>query len=1090
MSATTAVDITLRRLISVWPTQPVSARRARIEIITDAVTATPDVHRPAAAVATVLAISTLLSRDSSPAGSSDVPPAWSARPGYSEELVVGLLDLLSLVLSPLESTTSPTLPISFAASAAANDINPAPSRAVFRPAFSALSPYALAFLLGEITTLAASEPGLPARRAALAALAALVDVAHPPALAAFVPGLASALVTALRAPRLHSATALPALSALSTLLTRVLPTSRTYSTPSTLADALETLQIQNDEDAEDDLETVEKVDLTSTSKHVIPQTPTVRRDATWVSRIAEQLAPRLALVVLARDGPRTHTRAPVRLSFVRLLSVVRAHTSLTTGGANLGELCTLALIEAADDVASVVAQSARTALTLRSLPLHTLLIESLSLLERSGDLDQVKDADEKQRPERAAAKALADASDDQFPLRLFAGFVAVLFPLDGATLITPARLPAVLDAVGMTRFAEALVSQHRSTWQVCAGEEDTPAPVLSAITRAGATGFLPVLHGALLGLSGSSKELSPDDSDVDLHPFVGRTHALLLHSACVHGALRDGDVAHARSCVIDVLECMANMPLPRLNRLSATQMRCVDDTTLALKCALLNAQISLLHAIADCTTGEQARVGADIALVSLPALLRDAAGGEDVVSQAAIKALNALAEISHCSSIRKLLQRHLNFVLARVIRQLQAAWAGDVLGFVLGSEPDDVSREATRLLRRSLRRLADGLAGARDERVIYSLAAMRSVLHAALALHTKDGVNASDLDEQGKNKDLVDESPGIDEECNMVRRMILRYCIDDIDPADEPPPPPERPRAGDDLFDGFDGDEGEKADGGRDATDVFADVAGDALEGARDLLIGRGAGVRAVALECATLAVRLLRYRKKQLLPHVAQILPMLPDQFGVLDETLERRAVRRNADFAAVAVVNAAGAELPVVAHACGLLAALAECAGSFVNERFVRLVFPRMRRLLRVVRVFPTAFGTFEGAAMTRPGEGGLLASDECLRAVAAVSNVVPDAVAPFAAGIVRDVAPLMDGRNDPGADWVGRGASAVLRRYERERWTRRVQWAEQIIRNVARVHGGETMVALLCCDGTTPDVIRSGSKLLADVVVRDTG
>lgn len=229
----------------------------------------------------------------------------------------------------------------------------------------------------------------------------------------------------------------------------------------------------------------------------------------------------------------------------------------------------------------------------------------------------------------------------------------------------------------------------------------------------------------------------------------------------------------------------------------------------------------------------------------------------------------------------------------------------------------------------------------------------------------------------------------------------------------------------------------------------FQRLAVRAASGACDLLVGRPALVRAAALRTALASVLALADDRRALLPVAASLLPLLPPQLSTgATKRLDPQAVQR---------VNALGAELPVVAGACSLLAGLARSAAGFVRSRFVRAVFPELRALLRVLREPARPPVDAETASPAALG-----AADAALDAVAAVAETVPEALAPFADEVLETLVEYVSGGAPAAGEDARRGG-------KRARWLKRSKAAGKIVQVLAREEPDRTWAALVAVEGS---------------------
>lgn len=288
---------------------------------------------------------------------------------------------------------------------------------------------------------------------------------------------------------------------------------------------------------------------------------------------------------------------------------------------------------------------------------------------------------------------------------------------------------------------------------------------------------------------------------------------------------------------------------------------------------------------------------------------------------------------------------------------------------------------------------------------------------------------------------------------------------------------------------------------------AFEALAQHTLTAMRDLLVGRSWKLRAEALACATLAVKLLAHRPKLLLPHAATLLPLLPAQFELLDDAqltagermlqaFKKKKMRGRLDAQRVhdlvETLNTKSSQLPIVRNACELLAALAQCAGSFIHDRFIRLIYPKLIPLLRLAQFYPTLLVStvtdVSDSLVTPPSFGAMAASDACLEAIASVSLATPSVISTHCLSLIKYLVVFFDRRNDPLQSPHRKivHVNRAIVRYESERWIRREQLAEVIVKQLKKVNPGDVLVGLLSYDDTAPTVIKPRSAGLHPINV----
>lgn len=1042
-------------------------------------------------------------------------------------------------------------------------------RNVFEEAPSSPFHFALAFLISELHSLATDEPAILIRRLSLHVLAALANVIDGPLLAAFLPGSTNVLVSILaRSPRLHSALALPALDMLRVLIVRTFPPTKNSlpqkANPDSVADALKALSLAESAKNPSLFNASGKEENSFAKFHskYVPESLRVTLDAAWASAAAEQLRIRLAIIVASRTGLRLHSMASVRIAFIRFVADLLDQQHLPLDAFHIA-FFKFALIEACAHPIPIVAHEASCAMrrfVSRAGFVHFERSMVASLRFGGYSKSSSSTLTPSQKIEIDAIKALSATSDEEFTTNLCSGCLFVMVPFDEKRalslsdeefLIPARRLPSFLNRIGVIPFVHLLLFLHESVW--CSSRVNASAisdalqnRVLVIARCLGKLGLLSCVYDALLAFSSDPNTASDvtsvdhidhsppscgqgDAPDRNVTSFKKRAHAALLACAVVKGALcandplplkKSHETKYVHQCAKEVLEGMSKLFLPSMKHATLEEAREIDDTTLALKLALLRCTSTLLDdlsAFQKCL-GERP-IGSDVVLLCLLNLLRDVSHGEISIREEAHKVLLHVSHIARCKTDRDLIMRHLNYVIARIIRNLHESWSADVLQYVIGNDGDEVSNEATLLLQRTLKGISDGLAGASDERALLMLSSMRSVLFVACVQKKKKETERRQRHFVRALEGTKQPSEGNDSECKqrslldefaVVNRALMYYCSDRVQVEGEPLREDGSINQSNDFDDSYDSDDSDDSDGESDKRDAFEEVAENALDGVRDILVGRPWNLRASALECATLAVRLLKGRKKLLLPHVAKLLPLLPNQFASMNESLnagermiramkERKARRReDGDMIGDLVydVNQKGTELPIVQHSCLLLSALAECAGSFIKQRFITLIFPKMRPLLRLCHYFPTLLtrrSSNEGMGINTemiPSHGAMEACDACLEAFASIAEHTPTILAQHARTLTKFLSVFMDERNDPES---GSNRIVIIHtnrsmvRFEKERWTRRVHLAQRIISSAVEINSCDSFCSLLCADERGPDVLHGGHEDLHDVIVR---
>lgn len=983
----------------------------------------------------------------------------------------------------------------------------------------------LAYLIDQLNSISADEGSKALRLSALTVIAELSNVLDGPLLASFLPALVSTLTSLLsRSPKLHSSLAYAGLRTLHIILKRVFPVPASLELtqhdvvdpPKNLEHALHSLSLS------------EKHPEPSSS-NAKPNNPSrtetlsgegfkkemqrrkslrVQLDDAWLATTIRQIQPRLVSVAVSTTGARLHTQSGVRIGLVHFLSSLVSLKNITLLPEHVATFRYILLESCADSYPTVANAALRSMRHFSVTDIERALAACVHSIDNEPGTTTREQVPPVLKRELAVLKLIQSASDDQLRDRLCTGILAVLFPESGEKksplnpIVEPRRLPAILARVGYEPFAQMLVDLHKKCWRPTRVASEAVAKalenaVLKAAVVVGQIGLLSGVLDSLLCMTDSpgSNQAEPfesasDQSERNIPAFERRAHAALVLRAIVIGALQvakdEGDVRLADDAAKEVLEAMGRVFVPSMEQATDKEASGLDDTVISLKLGLLQGLSNLVEELSKMRLRNKRRpVGSDVVVVFLMHTLRDAAHGEQVLRPEAVKSLTCVAKTVGVGSHRALIFRHVNYVLARIIRNMEQAWAADVLRLVVGTQADDLSHEAMLLLLRTLRGLSDGVAGFEDDRAAQTLHFMRSVLTAALAQQNETGTMIDSVER------LVDElgnqrrAKRASDDLRAVHGAMMSYCLDDVNDEDGVPNDDDAAVA-DDFFEGF--DEDEVADGEGKGVDPIDSVAESVLDGTRDLLSGRNWGLRATALECATLALRLLKLRKKALLPQVAQLLPLLPAQFDALTEELDagerlaRVALERQknrGDLSAekhlvISSVNSKGAELPVVRHACLLVSEAALHAGSFVKDRFVRLIFPKVRPLLRLVEWFPTLLmrqnGTRpDGIQDIIPSYGAMAACDACLQMLACIGMRVPNALAPFGSQLVTTIAGFI---TDSGAYMQARNQVNVAKeRFEHERWIKRKKIATIIVSALTKACPDETFCALLKHDAQAP-------------------
>lgn len=659
----------------------------------------------------------------------------------------------------------------------------------------------------------------------------------------------------------------------------------------------------------------------------------------------------------------------------------------------------------------------------------------------------------------------------------------------------------VIGRVGAENICALMQRLLEATWKIGlegeSGKEEIRNSILNVAVDIGNCGALSALYSELGKQSGVDGEEVEDVGEARmLLSFKSRARAVLLMISLIRGELsrnqrKDEERAvylkYITQYVKEILEITTYFFVPCLEKRFSKKLNHVDDLLLSMKQCMLSTTSNLLEEFGRVTRSVSGLpVGSSVVLIVIMSLLKDATNGDKTVQDSAHLTLRKLATVAKCSSERQLLRRHLNFIISRMTDNLEEEWAADILRFIVSNKPDEVSREATMLLKITLGDICNQLAGSTDDRALHSLKAVKSVLSSAVALkeplaEAMKSLNISD--ERDETKVHVTEG-----ELERLRKRLMFYCADQVPDA----------MVSEEQVDEDNDD--------KETRDPFEALALTTLDGMRDMLGGRPWRVRAEALECASLAVQLLSGNEKELLPHAANLLELIPDQFVILHQeksarerlldNMKARKLRGRQDAEdiedLVGDLNKKGAQLPTVTNACLLLSALAKGAGHFIRYRFVKLIYPKMRPLIRLASCFPTLVGRNdsleERELISKPSHGAMAASDACLEAICSMSTVVPESLIIHAMSLSKHLAVYFDEHNHPDAQGQRNNAhlNRGMLRYERERWNRRVYLARITLNNLKRVSSGRIISGLLSGDRNVPACIESTNDWLNSVSV----
>lgn len=866
------------------------------------------------------------------------------------------------------------------------------------------------------------------------------------------------------------------------------------------------------------------------------------RDKSWTVRASREVSLRLNILLESHDGASQHTNVRVRQAVLRFARIFVALSSELNVSDRTRFLLRLVLFKACGDgypivqnegVDAVLSLKKTGRLSLRDVERGIRISAKVLSSEGEGHIGKraevsrnsesssesssldLSTPSQEDREEEEYLTALLRHGDENDLLQLCDGYIRILIPpereegwrsLQGKE--GSSHLVRCLTRIGVEGFSRMLLAMLLRSWPKMVDPSGTymaerDCRVLEVAFRLGRVGLLtilyPFLYRQLLHVSAESScdfEESDQGADIGvlLQSFKTRSYAMLILQAVLRGAVaRDldddiqlSDMQYFCQCTRELLYELGHFTLPCEEDGVRGWPAWLDDTTIVFKCSLLRCTALLIEDLA--TTHESALskpIASEFVVTILISLLIDVSRGEPAVKKTAHRTLQRVAKVMKCSNERTLIFRHLNYLMSRLIQNLEEPWAGDVLGFIISGESDDVSIEATALLESSIREISDNLSGAGDARVLRSLAATHTVL--STAVKRSNAVHDAEANVVSSPARRSSHNPATGKEgISKLRRKLFYYCTDDIEDYVAPTAPKPDESLGDPASST---EEEQQGDGARNS---FEAVAQHALVGVQDLLVGRSWAVRATALTCATQAVQLLQGNEKLLLPYAAKILPLLPDQFDVLHriipaeerllDKIKQRKIAGREDAQEiedlVKHLNHKGAELPVVKNACLLLSAFAQCAGPFIQDRFIRLIFPKMRPLLRLAACFPslTARGSSpkNGTESSPPSYGAMAASDACLEALCAMANVLPESLIPHSSTVVKYIFVFFeDNEGRRGENYGYGGTNMSMVRYEKQRWQRRAIWAERIVQSQKTVNPGAVIVSLLCHDELTTEV-----------------
>ncbi|KAI0567508.1 hypothetical protein FGB62_2g366 [Gracilaria domingensis] len=916
------------------------------------------------------------------------------------------------------------------------------------------------------------------RHSAFDALFSLCDACGFGVRAAVLPGVVSRLCAVLSgAKQLQGALVMAAFRVLS-LFVDVLDVNPllSHTAPLSFSDALQ--QRRERDVVPSQQQATEATEAPSVSINV-------KRDHKWVSNAANRFSMHLLTMVYSHRGPLSHARADVRVTFTNFIAKVLSLRSFRRSEQLFTSFSLSLLVLCADRFQAVARGAGHAVHSLASSGSEVcrrLLTVFRAIAMRYGRHEAVSQLSESTS---SAVDRFLSFDDERLQMSVH-GMLAALFPLRHEdSVLELRRLPSFLSSLGYSTFSSMLCSLHQQLF--------VPPPIPSpppldeqsysnisseAAFRMGRAECLYTIMPQLIHLFANAAT------------YEEKAHCALVLSALLRGALTKAPSIDVLDTVEELLTVLNDFFLPAFDDVSSSALQ-ASDRHVALKMCLLQAYTSVIQLCSQLCIKFHRPLPTRLVLVSMMSLLRDVAHGEQLVRPFANAALATVATQVGCPSVRGLIHRHLNFIVSRLLSNLSERWATNVLIFIV-AKPDILNEDATSMVHKSLAKLCDSLAGVTDQRALQSLPAVYTVLSTALAQMGREHSSDAAKNAQGSSK-----SVGLsDTDRAQLRKAILRYSEEDIPDYEQLTREPDVPGEYDDIS----GDDSKKQS-------PFEGLAQDTLTAMRDLLIGRSWRLRAEALACATLAVKLLGSRRKLLLPHAAKILPLLPEQFLVLDDdkltaggrllkAFKKKKLRGRTDAQQVEdlveTLNKKGAELPIVTNACKLLAALASCAGSFIQDRFIRLIYPNLVPLLRLAQFYPTLIASTTSATsnslVTPPSYGAMAASDACLEALASIALSTPVVLSTYTLSFIKYLVVFFDQRNDPlrspRRKIVHVNRSMVM--HESERWIRREHLADLIVKQLKQVNPEDVLVGLLSYDHTAPDVIRPRNDGLHPITV----
>jgi hypothetical protein len=1003
---------------------------------------------------------------------------------------------------------------------------------------------AAAHVLQALRDIVEIERAIKIRRAALLSIRSMFLVIHPDFGSAILPGMMSCLSRLLTNCRLeHSAVCASALDAMRVALLRILPAPKqpadgafsvasAKSLQSVIAELREKASTQTSGDTEPlaSVSSVSRLENPRSSRKALR----VDRTPSWLSDATSNVSQHLGVMLMSKDGP-CHHAGPFARRMLAIFSGSILSQQVELAGDTLNiVLSTLVTLRSDDNhVVAVAAKHelsdaiCRKTVTFRQLQsgvtnsvhraLHFTDYSSQEVLY--GEDDTVGSREIHPRVLRDSRKigTPGDPDHEQSWLPQLHGYMETLYSNsealgfgslasgppasshrggqnseDCASAIMDAIAPIdPFDMASVLVRAFEVAAHPASTSIVLASAASSENRAHSLCHILGRGGTLSALHVPLLQIASLPASESVDSTSFanSLYvPEVGpanipvRGRALAALDALIVSTLRSQDVTAknsssasdvdadridgAKLCALELLRALSDLRLAGDGDMQDDGIF-VDDNSLRVKLECLESMGNVFRAL----NAFGGNMEMDYLLTVIVGLLRDCAVSDPSISSAAVKILNIIVQVYGYADQRDLMEHHLNFILSRVIRNLHQAWAGSVLRVIVGSRMDNVSRRAISMIEISLVGESNDLASASDSRTLASLCAIQSALEAAQKLKndkTQKRVHARQISHS-------------QDDASELRKCIMLFCVDDTDEDDDVDanrlsdcPGNDEQNTMDELKNNTEAEETTKKG-------PFTRLASSALAGCCDLLVGRPLAVRTAALRCCAVAVRILANYESELLPHVAKLLPLLPDQFSGRkigsSLTLQQRVrMRRGVKpdharaFLVIETVNAMTGSLHVIAGAAELLSVLVQAAGSFVRERFVRLIYPRLDLFLELGKlqtmIKPSSLGGSSADQLPLPSHAASRAVDAVMEAVATVSLEVPAALQTFIPGLVQNMQPYLPSeelreRRQPIS--IGSGNQA-RDRFERERNLKRRKWATDIVSSLVTASPDESWFAVV--------------------------